>query len=79
MSNHALAMGSGSLGVDDTLRDALAGEVSELVKKVEVLHEDGAVCAHSEGVLVIVEGVTLRVSNSFALHNNYGRVSINPI
>lgn len=44
VSDHALTVGSGTLGVDNALGDTLAGEVGELVNKVEVGEDDGALC-----------------------------------
>ena len=49
-------MGGGALGVDDSLWDALTGEVGELVEEVEVTEEDWAVWSDGQGVLVVVEG-----------------------
>ena len=47
MGNLELSIGTCTLGVDNTLRDTLAVEVSELVDQVEVLEEERAVRATS--------------------------------
>ena len=49
-------MSASTLSVDDSLRDSLTSEVSELVEEVEVLGEDGAARASSHRVLVVVDG-----------------------
>jgi hypothetical protein len=68
VSDDTLTVGSGSLGVDDTLGNALTGEVGELVEEVEVLDEDGALGSNGKWVLVIVDGVALGVGDSGFLH-----------
>jgi len=55
-----VAVGTGTLGVDDTLGDALAVKVGELVNQVEVLQEDRAVLASGQRVLVVVNGIAVR-------------------
>ena len=49
-------VGGGTLSVDDSLGDALTGEVGEFVEEVEVLEKNGAVWSDSQRVLVVVEG-----------------------
>jgi hypothetical protein len=68
VGDNAFSVGSGSLGVDDTLGNTLAGEVGKLVEEVEVLDEDRALRSNGQRVLVIVDGVALRVRNSGFLH-----------
>lgn len=51
-------MGSGSLGVDDTLWDTLAVKVGQLVDEVKVLEQDRAKFAGGQRVLVIIHRVT---------------------
>lgn len=50
-------MGSGSLGVDDTLGDTLAVKVGQLVDEVKVLEQDGAKLSGGQGVLVVIHRV----------------------
>ena len=52
----AVAVSASALGVDDSLRDSLASEVSEFVQQVEVLSEDGAAGTGRHRVLVVVDG-----------------------
>lgn len=59
MSYDDLTVGTSTLGMDNALGNTLSSEVGKLVKKIEVLDEDGSVVAYSEGVLVVVNGMTL--------------------
>lgn len=68
MSDNYLAVRSGSLSVDDSLGNTLSGEVGKLVKEMEVLDEDGAVGANSEGVIVVVDRMSLGVCDGGSLH-----------
>jgi hypothetical protein len=43
VSNLELAIGTGTLGVDNTLWNTLTVEMSELVNQVEVLEEERAI------------------------------------
>ena len=54
-----LTVGTGTLGMDNALGNTLSSKVGKLVKKIEVLDEDGSVVAYCEGVLVVVNGMTL--------------------
>ena len=54
-----LTVGTGTLGMDNALGNTLSGKVGKLVKKIEVLDEDGSVVAYCEGVLVVVNRMTL--------------------
>lgn len=47
------AFRAGPPRVDDALRDALAGEVGDLLDEVVVLEEDGAAGADGEGLVVV--------------------------
>lgn len=59
MSNDDLTVGTGTLGMDNALGNTLSSKVGKLVKKIEVLDEDGSVVAYCQGVLVVVNGMTL--------------------
>ncbi len=52
-----VTMGSCALGVHDTLRDAFAVKVAQLVKQVEVLEQNRAKLAGGQGVLVVIDRV----------------------
>ena len=58
LGHNQLSMSGCSLGMDDSLWDALTGEMGELVEEMEVLEEDWAVWSDSQRVLVVVEGGT---------------------
>jgi hypothetical protein len=49
-------VGTGPLRVDDPLRDALAVEVGELVDEGHVLEKEGTGGAHTETVLIVIDG-----------------------
>ena len=68
VSDHALTVGSGTLGVDNALGDTLAGEVGELVNKVEVGEDVGALGTGGHRVLVVVNWATSRGRNDGLLH-----------
>ena len=69
MSYDDLTVGTGTLGMDNALGNTLSSEVGKLVKEMEVLNEDGAVVAYCEGVLVVVNGMSLRVCDGGSLHS----------
>jgi hypothetical protein len=69
MSDFADTVSSGAFGVDNALRDSLSCEMSEFIKQVEVLKEDGAIGTGSQRVLVVVDGGSLGVGDYGALHN----------
>ena len=54
-----LTVGTGTFGMDNALGNTLSSEVGKLVKKIEVLDKDGSVVAYCEGVLVVVNRMTL--------------------
>ena len=62
-----VTMGSGALGVDDSLWDPLSVEVGELIDQMEVLKEDWPILSGGDGVLVVVDWVTLRVGKGWVL------------
>lgn len=68
MSDLENTVSGGSLGVDDSLRNTLSSEMSELVNKVEVLDEERSIGASGHRVLVVVDGGTVGGSQSFTLH-----------
>ena len=49
-------MSTGTLSMHDSLRDALAGEMSEFIQEMEVLGEDGTAGASCHRVLVVIDG-----------------------
>ena len=53
-----LAIGTGALGVDDTLGDALAIKVGEQVDEVEVLQEEGSILAGTLPGAGVADGVS---------------------
>ncbi len=59
MSYDDLTVGTSTLGMDNALGNTLPSEVGKLVKKIEVLDEDWSVVAYCEGVLIVVNGMTL--------------------
>ena len=59
MSYDDLTVGTGTLSMDNALGNTLSSEVGKLVKKIEVLDKDGSVVAYCEGVLVVVNRMTL--------------------
>ena len=82
MGDDTFTVGSGSLGVDDTLWDSFASEVSQFVKEVEVGDDDGALRTSSHGILVVVKGSALGVGDCVLLHLwgslNYNFFLVNP-
>ena len=70
MSNLADTVGSCAFSVDNALGDPFSCEVGEFVDQVEVLKKNGAVGTSSERVLVVVDRVTLGVSDKCALHSS---------
>ena len=61
-------MGASAFSVDDSLGNALTGEVSKLVEEVEVLGEDGTTRTGGHGVLVVVNRGTSAGRNYGLLH-----------
>jgi hypothetical protein len=68
VSDNDLAMGSGTLSVDNALGNTLSSKVGKLVKEMEVLNKDRAIVANCEGVLVVVNRMSLRVCDGGSLH-----------
>ena len=56
ISDFDITVGSGTLGVHNSLRDSLTSEVSEFVEQDKVLSEDGSAGTSSHRVLVVVDG-----------------------
>jgi len=52
-------MGTGTLGVDNTLRDTFSVEVSELINKMEILKQDRSPLSSSLGSLVVLNRVSV--------------------
>lgn len=50
MSYDELTVGTGTLGMDNALGNTLSSKVGKLVKKIEVLDEDGSVVAYCEEI-----------------------------
>jgi len=69
MSKFKVTMGTSTLGVDNSLRNTLSVEVSELVNKVEVLEEERTSGSSGHGVLVVIDGSTVGGGKLFALHS----------
>lgn len=69
MGDLQVAVGTGALGVHNSLGDSLASEMSELVEEMEVLGEDGAAGTGSHRVLVVVDGVAGAGSDDSLLHS----------
>ena len=59
------AVGAGTLGVYDSLRDALAVEVRHLFEKLEVLHQHRAAGTGGHGILVIADRASGSGSDRF--------------
>ena len=68
ISDFDITVGSGTLGVHNSLRDSLTSEVSKLVEEVEVLGEDGTTRTGGHGVLVVVNRGTSAGRNYGLLH-----------
>ena len=58
ISDLNVAVSTGTLSVHNSLRDALTGEVGELIEEMEVLGEDGTAGASRHRVLVVIDGCT---------------------
>jgi len=68
VSHFEVAVGTGSLGVDDSLGDSLSVKLGELVNQVEVLQEDGSSGASGHRVLVVVNRHASACCQSFSFH-----------
>jgi hypothetical protein len=60
VSDFEVTVSTGTLGVDDSFGDSFSVETGELVDQIEILEEDWAVFSSGEGVLVVVNGSTVR-------------------
>ena len=58
ISNLHITVGTSTLSMNNSFRNSFAGEVGKLVKKVEILGENGATGTSCHGVLVVVDGST---------------------
>ena len=56
ISDLNVTVSTGTLGVHNSLRDALTGEVGEFIEEMEVLGEDGTAGASRHRVLVVIDG-----------------------
>lgn len=68
MSNIEVAVSSSSLGVDNSFRDSLTVELSQLVDEVNVLEKEWSSGASAHRVLIVINWVTSASSQSFSLH-----------
>ena len=68
MGYFADTVSASTLGVHDTLRNTLTSEVRKLVKQVEIAQDDGALGSGRHGVLVVLDGRTVRVCDGVLLH-----------
>lgn len=55
MSDDAFSVGTGTLGVHNTLGDTLAGEVGQLVNQVEIGQYDWAAWTSGHRVLIVID------------------------
>ena len=59
-------MSTASLGVNDSLRNSFASEMSEFIEQVKVLKKDGPVRSDCQRVLVVIERSSSRCGDGFA-------------